>query len=865
MTTARSASYRPALDGIRALSVLAVMLYHGLVGWSPGGFLGVDVFFVLSGYLITSLLLREWDRWGSLDIVTFYRRRARRLLPALVLLLGAVAVWAAVVAAPDKLGRIRWDGISTLLYTANWRYVFAQQSYFDKYGDPSPFLHTWSLAIEEQFYLLFPLILVGLLRLTRGRRARVGAILALGALASALLMAWLFDPATDPSRVYYGTDTRAQELLIGAVLALALLKMRPLEGRPRVAAAAAGVVALGGVVAAFLLLNDQDAALYRGGFALFCVLVAVLVFSVEMVTKGPAARLLSVWPVAWVGLISYGLYLWHWPVYIALTPDRTGLDGTWLLLVRMGVTLLIATASFYLVERPIRAGGLRRLRRPWGRTVAALGMPLAFVALVVATLGSRPPPLPDSPFATTAVRGSGANSLLVVGDSVALNLTVGFPAQSFPDWSVASSVHLGCGLAVQALAFDGSAAHPNHECDKVLDVWGEAVAKRKPQAVLMTIGSWEVFDHVVDGKVLAATGDQYAAYLRDRLEKARAVLTAHGAQLLLTNVPCYHQASERPSGHDLAPDRNDPKRAEAVNRVLTGFAAAHPDDTTVLDLAGYLCPGGRFAAEKNGVQMRPDGLHFSRAGANLVWRWLMPQIVQRDPDAARIRVLTIGDSVPLGLFENFSKNDFPDLSVVDSTLLGCSLLPYHSSVDGETQPLPDGCKPWAESIPRVVDEQRPAVGMVFLGVGEQFDKIVDGRTLKFGSTAYDAWLSEQLKKLVDVFRTRGIPVVLPTVPCHRVVETATSNVPAVINDQHRIDHLNELVRTVAASYDQGVTVADLGDHLCKDGYTNTLDGHELRKDGLHFTAFGAQQVWSFLARSIRVAAGRDAQASGSAG
>jgi peptidoglycan/LPS O-acetylase OafA/YrhL len=633
MTTARSASYRPALDGIRALSVVAVMLYHGLVGWSPGGFLGVDVFFVLSGYLITSLLLREWDRWGSLDIVTFYRRRARRLLPALLLLLGAVAVWAAVVAAPNKLGRIRWDGISTLLYTANWRYVFAQQSYFDKYGDPSPFLHTWSLAIEEQFYLLFPLILVGLLRLTRGRRARVGAILALGALASALLMAWLFDPAADPSRVYYGTDTRAQELLIGAVLALALLKMRPLEGRQLMAAAWAGVVALVGVVAAFVLLNDQDAALYRGGFALFCVLVALLLFSVEMVTQGPAAWLLSLRPVAWVGLISYGLYLWHWPVYVALTSDRIGLEGTSLLLVRIGVTFAIALASFYLVERPIRAGGLRRLRRPWGRTVAAIGMPLAFVALVVATLGSRPPPLPDSPFATTAVRGSGDNSLLVVGDSVGLSLTVGFPAKTFPAWSVAASVHLGCGLAEQHLAFDGTAGRPNHECDNILRVWGDAAAKAKPRAVVMVIGSWEVFDHVVDGKVLPARSEGYAEYLRDRLEKARDVLTAHGAQLLLTNVPCYHQASSSPGGHDLAPDRNDRKRAVAVNRVLTDFADAHPDDTTVLDLDVYLCPGGQFTKEKGGVELRPDGVHFSTEGARLAWQWLMPQVEQHDPVA----------------------------------------------------------------------------------------------------------------------------------------------------------------------------------------------------------------------------------------
>ena len=221
--------HQPALDGLRAVAVLAVIAYHLGYGWARGGYLGVDTFFVLSGYLITSLLVVEFNGARRIDLRAFWARRARRLLPALLLVLGAVTVWAALVLRPDQLGSLRGDGLATLFYGANWRFVASGQSYFDVFSAASPLRHAWSLAIEEQFYLVWPLIAFACLRLARGRTRLLGAFCIAGAAGSIVLMASLYDPA-DPSRAYYGTDTRAHALLIGALLAVVLHRRRRAAG-----------------------------------------------------------------------------------------------------------------------------------------------------------------------------------------------------------------------------------------------------------------------------------------------------------------------------------------------------------------------------------------------------------------------------------------------------------------------------------------------------------------------------------------------------------------------------------------------------------------------------------------------------------
>lgn len=258
--------YLPALDGIRALAVLAVLAYHGGQTWAAGGYLGVDAFFVLSGFLITSLLLAERRQTGAIDLQAFWMRRARRLLPALFLVLGAVAVYAALAAAPTELERIRLDGLGSLFYVANWRFVFSHQSYFEQFAAPSPLRHMWSLAIEEQFYLVWPLLVFGLLRWGNGKMRKLALAAGSLALLSLGLMAILHSPGQDPSRVYFGTDTRATSLLVGALLAM-LAAWRPFgkTARERTALHIAALASAGVLGYWWATTPDRSDWLYEGG------------------------------------------------------------------------------------------------------------------------------------------------------------------------------------------------------------------------------------------------------------------------------------------------------------------------------------------------------------------------------------------------------------------------------------------------------------------------------------------------------------------------------------------------------------------------------------------------------------------------
>ncbi|HLG92907.1 MAG TPA: acyltransferase, partial [Acidimicrobiales bacterium] len=282
--------YLPALDGLRAVAVAGVIAFHAGLPWAKGGFLGVDAFFVLSGYLITSLLLAEREATGGIGLGSFWARRARRLLPALFLMLAVVAGYGALAAPGDTLGQLRSDALFTLGYAANWHQIFSGQGYFAQLAQPSPLLHTWSLAIEEQFYLLWPLALLAVGRTRRPRR-NLAVACATGALASAVEMALLYRPA-DTARVYFGTDTRAQSLLVGALLA-ALAAPRP--GRRRLGAGArlglaAGALAATGYLAwSWSSLSGASPFLYRGGFAAGAVAVAALIAATLVAPRGFAA------------------------------------------------------------------------------------------------------------------------------------------------------------------------------------------------------------------------------------------------------------------------------------------------------------------------------------------------------------------------------------------------------------------------------------------------------------------------------------------------------------------------------------------------------------------------------------------------
>jgi peptidoglycan/LPS O-acetylase OafA/YrhL/lysophospholipase L1-like esterase len=344
----------PGIDALRAIAVLAVFLYHAGVGWMPGGFLGVDVFFVISGYLITSLLLSEYRRGGHIRLGRFWARRARRLLPAVGVLIAVTMVVAAIV-EPDRVNELRGDAIASLAYVANWHFIFAHQSYFDQFQRPSLFRHLWSLSVEEQFYLFWPLIFAAGMTLL-GRRRLILGVLA-GALGSVALAWALFDPH-DASRAYYGTDTHAVGLLIGVALALAWSPGDLRRDRPSPwfgpLLDLLGAVGLGYIVLSFVQVHDYDLALFHGGYLWLALFTALLIAALAH----PAARLgrlLAQPPVVWLGLRSYSFYLWHWPV-LALT--RPGIDVSmprgFLIPLQLVAVLALAELSYRFVEVPFR-------------------------------------------------------------------------------------------------------------------------------------------------------------------------------------------------------------------------------------------------------------------------------------------------------------------------------------------------------------------------------------------------------------------------------------------------------------------------------------------------------------------------------
>jgi peptidoglycan/LPS O-acetylase OafA/YrhL len=389
--------YLPGIDALRAIAVLAVFLYHAGVGWMPGGFLGVDVFFVISGYLITSLLLSERRRTGRVRLGQFWLRRARRLLPAVGVLIAVTMIVAAIV-EPDRLTELRADAISSLAYAANWHFIFAHQSYFDQFQRPSLFRHLWSLSVEEQFYLFWPIVFAAGMSLFGRKRLALGVLA--GAAASLVLMWILFDP-NDASRVYYGTDTHAAGLLIGVALALVWAPWQLRRAKPGrwcgPALDAIGVVGLGYLALSFLRVHDYDLALYHGGY-LWIALASATAIAVFAHPSARLGGLLARPPLIWLGLRSYSFYLWHWPV-LALT--RPGLDVSLprgvLIPLQLLVVLALADLSYRFVELPFRGKGkLFSLPDGWlrvGRPALAFSV-VAIVALVgwggIVSTGSEP-------------------------------------------------------------------------------------------------------------------------------------------------------------------------------------------------------------------------------------------------------------------------------------------------------------------------------------------------------------------------------------------------------------------------------------------------------------------------------------------
>jgi peptidoglycan/LPS O-acetylase OafA/YrhL/lysophospholipase L1-like esterase len=356
--------YMPGLDGLRAVAVLAVIAYHVQFGWAQGGLLGVAVFFTLSGYLITDLLLAQWATAGQVRLKDFWIRRARRLLPAVFVLLAVVTAWVTIVDRA-RLASLRGPVAAAVTYTSNWYLIIKNQSYFARFAPPQPLDHLWSLAVEEQFYLLWPwLLLLALLCLRRlGTKSAEWLAIPTLALAagSAVAMVLLYRPGLDPTRVYEGTDTRAFGLLIGAALAMIWPSRGWRQPKRGIIRAVDAVAAAGLIVVGFMIVTvgQYSSFIYHGGLVLLSFATAAIVSACAM-PGSLLARGLGWAPLRWIGVRSYGIYLWHYPVIVLSSPANATEDLP-RAAIQIAVSIALAALSWRFVEEPVRQGALGRL------------------------------------------------------------------------------------------------------------------------------------------------------------------------------------------------------------------------------------------------------------------------------------------------------------------------------------------------------------------------------------------------------------------------------------------------------------------------------------------------------------------------
>jgi peptidoglycan/LPS O-acetylase OafA/YrhL len=612
-------TYQPALDGLRGLAVAGVLLFHGGFSWAVGGYLGVSTFFTLSGYLITTLLLAEHGRSGTISLKGFWSRRFRRLLPAsLLTLAGIVVLFGPFVATADQLAELPGDVTAALLDVANWRFILADTSYADLFTAPSPVQHFWSLAIEEQYYLLFPLLTAGLLAVGRGsRRVLGGALLALTAL-STLVMYLLYEPGTDTARVYYGTETRAAELLLGAVFAVVVISRPDLLARlPRRLLTVSGVLVLAVTFYWWGTVEQSSSWLYQGGFTIYALTTVVLL--AVILQPGPVTTSLSLEPLRLLGRISYGVYLIHWPIFLWLTEDRTHLRAFPLFVLRMAVTIGLATLSFRYLEQPVRSRKALTTPRAWVfAPAAAFAVFVGVVALGAATesqqddslgaiLDESPAPVdpdaileaaPDAPDTGTVPN---VDRVLLVGDSVMGQAYEVF-RQVFEDQGIATGYAGGPSTGP---------LQPQGDWARQIDDW---VARFDPDVVVMeaccdyTQDTDQVYVDPEGNEVLPATEAVYPNWEREVRDLTRRA-QAGGAEVIWVLSPAVQTNGFYGPLESHVPRLNDIYRRLGV---------------PTIDWGAVITPGGTYTDTLPGPDGEPvdvrldDGVHMTEFGNRLL-------------------------------------------------------------------------------------------------------------------------------------------------------------------------------------------------------------------------------------------------------
>jgi peptidoglycan/LPS O-acetylase OafA/YrhL len=722
------------LDGVRTFSVLSIIAFHTGLNSVPGGYYGVDAFFVLSGFLITSLLVKEWGSSGTIRLRRFWARRARRLLPALFLLITVIGVVMAFVPtllqAPHMLGY----AVATVFYFSNWYSAHTSATYFSMGASQSPLLHTWSLAIEEQFYLVWPLVVLAVLKLRPGRlyawrhgdrhrgtrhseghrtrqersidilgggsmvltpapaaaaadpewerRRRLQVLFAVacfGSLASALAMVF-FAPNGYTTRAYYGTDCRAQALLVGAAISIGLTLWREGSHRPwfKRFAAVAGILGVAGTAALWTTVQETSVFAFSGGFLFASLAAGGVVLACAVAPRSLAVRFLELPPLPQLGRISYGMYLWYWPVLLVMTGQRLHWGVYPLFLAHVGITVAIAALSYTFVEMPIRRGALRH----WRSWVAApIGAVAAISAVFISTLVpvgatelvGKPINIqtaaaqsttravaagqskPSTDAATTATPPQTYLSLplpgstgqpdrpvkvLVVGDSVAGTLAVGLAdlaERSHDKVQIANEGAPGCSVSMPAeIKVLWYTLPPGAPCsgtnpDALLTTWRRWINSYNPDVVVY-LSRGETFDQELDGTWQNLGQPSFDDYVTSRYRDAVDVLGSRGATVVLMTSP-YYDSGSQPTGGPWPEDA--PTRVQIDNSTIravastssTGVGTATDGKVYVFDLNQVVDPSGKYSPTIGPYNIRcSDGVHFSESGGEYVGLLLLPDL-----------------------------------------------------------------------------------------------------------------------------------------------------------------------------------------------------------------------------------------------
>ena len=683
-------SRQGALDGLRALAVGGVLLFHGGVSWAQGGFLGVDLFFVLSGFLITGLLLEEFATHGRVRLGAFFARRARRLLPALYLML-AVVVGVIATSAGGLSRGLRDDALSTLTDLANWRFAGERFGYFEQQSGPSPLEHMWSLAIEAQFYLVWPLLLVLALVLSRGRRRLIGVLAGLGVLASAIGTAVAVELGVSTRVLYLRSDSRAQALLMGALLAVVLGQARVRAGWRRwVHLGTWEVVGLAALAATGLLwtVARDEPWLYSWGLIASSTAAAALIAAVSSSPRGLLARGLSVPPLVWLGRISYGVYLWHWPVDLALTTERTELHGPWLLAARLSATVLLAAASWWLVETPVSRARLEPFvavplatltasasalilasayvlapvqageafaRASTPVAVAPVVLPVKVSALappwftrltrtprLVAHHAPRAVPKPSpTPRPTVAPTRAPAprpapsptpkpapkhlTRVTILGDSVAQSIARGLePVDTYYGTNVIDRGILGCGIAVPQRYKFRGQVYTTAHECNDWEQTWAADIARDRPKVALVV----VGRHEVwDGELggrWTHIGDPEFDAYLEDQLDKTIEIASARGARVAMATSPYFHGPEAPDGSTYP--ENLTKRVDLFNAMVRAAVARHSKVAFLVDLGHKACPYGHYSSTVDGVRIRDDGVHFTSNGGRWLAPWLLPKL-----------------------------------------------------------------------------------------------------------------------------------------------------------------------------------------------------------------------------------------------